>query len=100
MPTWSIKLLVGKRQKNCCVDERDFRESWALIQVSYLTLATGEEIFSIADCIRWVSELPARLSGHGFEVLHVGSIKFNDGYVQLCTNTYFMAMAEVLRRVQ
>ncbi|PMD14435.1 hypothetical protein NA56DRAFT_651001 [Hyaloscypha hepaticicola] len=63
--------------------------------------ALMQEIFEKAGLqYEWVSELPARLPGHGFEVLHAGNTKFNYGCVQLCTNTYLMAMAEILRGVQ
>jgi hypothetical protein len=58
------------------------------------------QVADINRIIRWVSELPARLPRHGFEVLHAGNTKFKHNLVQLCTNTYLMAVAEILRGIE
>jgi len=49
---------------------------------------------------RWVADLPNRLPSHGFEVIHAGNKKFHHDLIQLCTNTYLMAIAEILRGIE
>jgi hypothetical protein len=62
------------------------------LNLSYLTL-----FFYL---FRWVADLPNRLPSHGFEVIHAGNKKFHHDLIQLCTNTYLMAIVEILRGIE
>jgi hypothetical protein len=47
-----------------------------------------------------VSDLPNRLPRQGFEIIQAGNTKFQYDLVQLCTNTYLMALAEILKGIE
>jgi len=47
----------------------------------------------------WVSELSDHLPQHSFEVLKTENNGFQHDLVQLCTNTYLMAILEILRGI-
>jgi hypothetical protein len=49
---------------------------------------------------RWVSNLPNWLPRQGFEIIQAGNTKFQQDLVSLCTNTYLMALAEILRGIE
>ncbi|KAJ5471346.1 hypothetical protein N7530_008703 [Penicillium desertorum] len=48
----------------------------------------------------WVSDLPNRLRQENFNVLEVENDDFRPELVQLCTNTYLMALREILQGIK
>ncbi len=53
-----------------------------------------------ANACSWVSQLPRSLPIYGLEVLEASNREFQHDLIQLCTNTYLAALAEILQGIE